>query len=357
MTHYTNTMKPHIAIIGAGAVGGYTGGRLALAGEAVTLIDAWPEHVNAMRAQGLRLSGTQGEHTVKVQALHISDVQGLTQQPVDIAIISTKSYDTEWATALIAPYLAPHGYVVSMQNGMNEERIARIVGWDKTVGCIASSISVNVAAPGHITRTQQPGGGGHAVFRVGEVHGRVTTRATQLARILCAVDAADVTQNPWGERWTKLATNAITHGLLGATGLDNRAVLVERGKVHRIGVRLAAEAITVGRALGYDIGTLLGIMPDDWVAANAGDTAAKQRVDDGLAAWMKKLTAPSRSSVGRDVASGRRTEIDFTNGLVAAKGDEVGAPAPTHAAVTALVQRIDRGELKPDLSNIHNIMA
>ncbi len=344
--------KLHIAIIGAGAVGGYTGGRLALAGETVTLIDAWPEHVDAMRAHGLHLSGTQGEHTVQVQALHVGDVQRLVKQPVDIAIISTKSYDTEWATALIAPYLAPNGYVVSMQNGMNEARIARIVGWAKTVGCIASSISVNLAAPGHITRTQQPGGGGHAVFRVGEVHGRVTSRATQLAHMLCAVDDADVTKNLWGERWTKLATNAITHGLLGATGLDNRAVLIERGRVHRIGVRLAAEAIAVGRALGYDIGTLLGVAPDDWLAANAEDAAAKRRVEDGLETWMHTLTAPSRSSVGRDIVSGRRSEIDFTNGLVADKGIEVGVPAPTHVAVTELVRRIDRSELKPDVANV-----
>ncbi len=349
--------QPHIAIIGAGAVGGYTGGRLALAGETVTLIDAWPEHVNAMRVHGLRLAGTQGEHTVTVQALHVGDAQRLVKQPVDIAIISTKSYDTAWTAALIAPYLARDGYVVSMQNGMNEERIAGIVGWDKTVGCIASSISVNMAAPGHITRTQQPGGGGHAVFRVGEVHGRTTTRATQLARLLCAVDSADVTPDLWGERWTKLATNAITHGLLGVTGLDNRAVLIERGKVHRIGVRLAAEAIAVGRALGYQVGTLLGVAPDDWLNANAGDAAAKKRVENGLAAWMNTLTAPSRSSVGRDVVAGRRTEIDFTNGLVAGKGAQTGVPAPTHARVTELVRRIDRGELTPDPAHIDAMPA
>jgi 2-dehydropantoate 2-reductase len=120
-------------------------------------------------------------------------------------------------------------------------------------------------------------------------------------------------------------------------------------------VRLAAEAVTVGRALGYDIGTILGIVPDDWLAANTGDAGARQRVDDGLVAWMTTLTAPSRSSVGRDIASGRRTEIDYTNGLVSAKGEEAGVPAPTHALVTALVQRIDRGELEPDVANIDAI--
>jgi 2-dehydropantoate 2-reductase len=70
---------------------------------------------------------------------------------------------------------------------------------------------------------------------------------------------------------------------------------------------------------------------------------------------MATLLEPSQSSVGRDVSRGRRSEIDYTNGLVAAKGEEVGVPAPTHAALTALVRRIDTGELKPAPGNIEGI--
>lgn len=70
---------------------------------------------------------------------------------------------------------------------------------------------------------------------------------------------------------------------------------------------------------------------------------------------MATLLEPSQSSVGRDVARGRRSEIDFTNGLVAAKGVEVGVPAPTHAALTAMVKRIDAGDLKPDPKNIEGL--
>jgi len=338
--------------MGAGAVGGYVGGQLARAGEDVTLIDAWPQHVAAMRAHGLRLSGTQGEHIVDVNALHLTEVQQFSRLPIDIAILCTKSYDTTWAAAMLRQYLAPSGYMVSMQNGINEELIAAQAGWGRTVGCIVSTISVNIAAPGHIQRTQQPGGAQRTVFYVGEIHGGVTLRAQQLAGILNAVDHAEVTTNLWGERWTKLATNSITHGLLGATGLDNRAVLVERGKVHRLGVKLAAEAVAVGRALGYTLGPILGIAPDDWVAADAGDIHALQRVQNGLTAYMATLTTPSHSSVGRDIQQGRRSEIDYTNGWIAAKAIEAGVSAPTHAAVTALVRRIDRGELQPDPAHI-----
>jgi 2-dehydropantoate 2-reductase len=348
-------MSKHIAFIGAGAVGGYVGGHLTRAGENVSLVDPWAEHVEQMRAHGLQLSGTQGEHSVAVKALHIADVQSFVRKPVDIAIICTKSYDTEWAATMIRQYLAPDGFVVSMQNSINEERIAGVVGWGRTVGCIISTISVNAFKAGHILRYQQPGGKKHAVFCVGEAHGRTTPRASELARILSAVDRAEVTDNLWGERWTKLSTNTITHGLLGATGLDNRVVYLERGKMHRLGVKLGAEAVAVGRAHGFQLGTVLGLQPDDWIGAAQRDPAALKRVDEGLRAWMTTMIEPSRSSVGRDVMRGRRSEIDFTNGLVADKGAEIGVPAPTHAAVTALVRRIDRGELKPDPANVADI--
>jgi 2-dehydropantoate 2-reductase len=348
-------MSKHIAFIGAGAVGGYVGGHLTRAGENVSLVDPWAEHVEQMRAHGLQLSGTQGEHSVAVNALHIADVQSFVRKPIDIAIICTKSYDTEWAATMIRQYLAPDGFVVSMQNSINEERIAGIVGWGRTVGCIISTISVNCFKAGHILRYQQPGGKKHAVFCVGEAHGRTTPRASELARILSAVDRAEVTDNLWGERWTKLATNTITHGLLGATGLDNRVVYLERGKMHRLGVKLGAEAVAVGRAHGFQLGTILSLQPDDWLGAAQREPGALQRVDEGLRAWTTTLIEFSRSSVGRDVMRGRRSEIDFTNGLVADKGAEIGVPAPTHAAVTALVRRIDRGELKPDPANVADI--
>lgn len=348
-------MGKHIVIVGAGAVGGYVGGRLTLAGNDVALVDPWSEHVYAMRAHGLRLSGTQGTDVVPVRAMHLADVQRFVDKPVDIAILCTKSYDTQWAAALIAQYLAPGGYVVSMQNGINEERVAQVVGWGRTVGCVVSTISVKMIAPAHIVRTQAPGGGRRTVFRIGEVHGGTTARASELARLLEAVDTAQLTGDLWGERWTKLAANAISHGLLGAAGLDNRAMLVERGPVHRVGLKLAAEAIAVGRASGFRVGTILGIDPDDWVAADRGEPGPLARVHTGLLAWMATLAAPSRSSVGRDLEAGRRSEIDYTNGLVAEKGRESGVPAPTHAAVTDLVHRIERGEIRPDPAHVESI--
>ena len=101
-----------IGIIGAGAIGSVVGGMLTKAGRDVTLIDQWPEHVEAMRRRGLQLSGTCGDQLIPVKAIHVHELQSVTQ-PFDAAFVAVKSYDTEWATALALPYLArPDGIVV-----------------------------------------------------------------------------------------------------------------------------------------------------------------------------------------------------------------------------------------------------
>src|SRR5271167_4214727 len=175
-------MGKRIAVVGVGAVGGYTGAHMVRAGEDVTLIDFWPSHVDEMKQKGLRITHHEGEEpfTVKVRALHLTEAQHLSKEaPIDIAFVCTKSYDTHWAALLIRQYLAPGGYIVSLQNCMNEETIARVVGWGKTMGCIASNISVNLPEPGHIHRGAAKHGAAHTVFRAGEVHGRITPRAEE----------------------------------------------------------------------------------------------------------------------------------------------------------------------------------
>src|SRR5262249_23510249 len=124
--------RKKIAIMGTGAVGGYAGAHMVQAGEDVTFIDPLPAHVEHMRKHGLRVTHAREvpEFTVPVRALHVTDAQQLAKEkPIDIAFVCMKSYDTAWATMLIRQYLAPDGYVVSLQNCMNEETIAGVVGW------------------------------------------------------------------------------------------------------------------------------------------------------------------------------------------------------------------------------------
>jgi 2-dehydropantoate 2-reductase len=334
--------------VGAGAIGGYAGGHMTRAGHDVTLIDAWPEHVEYMRSHGLHLSGmTEAERcTVKVRALHITDVQGFVKEaPIDIAFICVKSYDTEWATHLVKPYLAPDGFVVSLQNCINEERIAAIVGWGKTLGCIASLVAAELYAPGHVKRTVPIGGEKHTVFRVGEVHGRVTRRAEEVADLLRSADSSKVTSNLWGERWSKLVVNSMRNGLSAATGLSGNQRDSAEGP-RWLSIRLGSEAVRVGQALGFQLERMLSMEPETLARAGEGSQDALTEITNLLMEQAKKRSDEQRPSMAQDMAKGRRTETDFINGFVAQKGGEVGLPAPTHAKMNEAVKRVERGEVR-----------
>lgn len=339
-------MGKRIVVVGAGAIGGYAGGHMTRAGHDVTLIDAWPEHVEQMRAHGLHLSGMSPaeEHTIRVNALHITEVQRFVKErPIDIAFVCVKSYDTEWATHLVKPYLAPDGYVVSLQNCINEERIAAIVGWGKTLGCIASLVAAELVAPGRVKRTVPLGGKQHTVFRVGEVHGRITPRAQEVVELLRSADSGKVTPNLWGERWSKLVVNSMRNGLSAATGLNGNA-RDARDDTRSLSIRLGSEAVRVGQAAGYQLERMLGMEPETLARAGEGSPDALAEITQVLMEGAKKRSDEQRPSMAQDMAKGRRTETEFINGYVAAKGAEIGVPAPTHAKMNEAVKRVERGD-------------
>jgi 2-dehydropantoate 2-reductase len=350
-------MGRKIAIVGAGAVGGYCGAHMVQAGEDVTFIDPWPEHVETLRKHGLRVTHAMNvpEFTVGVRALHLTEVQQLTREaPIDIAFVCMKSYDTAWATMLIRQYLAPNGYVVSLQNCMNEETVAGIVGWGKTMGCIASRITVELRAAGHVHRGAGKGGARHTVFRTGEVHGRITPRAEEVCRLVGTADSAKVTANLWGERWSKLVANVMGNGLSACTGLGSNAC-VENDVTRRFMLRLGSEAIRVGQALGYELEEILHLPPETVARAGEGDAAALAVASDHMLAGTKHLSAEQRPSMGQDIVKGRRTEIDFLNGFVAEKATPLGLPTRANAALTEIVRRVERGEVKPDPRHITDL--
>jgi 2-dehydropantoate 2-reductase len=344
-------MGKRIVVVGAGAVGGYFGGYLSRHGHDVTLVDAWPAHVETMRRDGLEIAGMDPADrlTVAVDAIHPNDVQGFVRQrPVDIAVIAVKSYDTEWATALIRPYLAETGYVVSLQNGVNEDRIAALVGWGRTVGCVVANASSELVGPGRISRYYPRGDAQTTVFRVGEAHGRITRRVEEFAEIAGSADSTKVTTNLWGERWSKLCVNAMRNGLSAASGLSgNDLARVE--PIRRFGILLGGQAVRVGQAHGFVLGSVLGLDPERLACAAEGAPDALAEIEAQMlaAANSGKRSEAQRPSMGQDIRRGRRTEIDFINGLVVARGREAGVPVAAHEAVVGLVRRVERGETEP----------
>ena len=352
-------MTKRVVIVGAGAVGGYVGAHMTRAGHDVTVVDPWPAHVEIMRTRGLEISGmTPAEtFTQKMRAIHLTELQDtIKERPVDIAIVSVKSYDTVWATHMIAQYLAPDGFVVSAQNCVNEERIASVVGWGRTVGCmVGNNYAVDLYEAGKVRRTM-PKTGAVASLEVGEVHGRITPRITELADMLQSVDKTGVTRNLWGVRWSKLVVNGMRNGVSAATGLGGNA-RDSHERIRRVVIKLAGEAVNVGRALGLELEKIAGIEADLYAKAADNDPAALRDLETRMLAWTTGAARSDlqRPSMAQDIAKGRRTEIDYMNGYIAEKGAEAGVPAPTHAALTRIVRQVERREIEPRPENLYGL--
>tara|TARA_B100000315_G_scaffold260309_1_gene320745 strand:+ start:2453 stop:3502 length:1050 start_codon:yes stop_codon:yes gene_type:complete len=340
-----------IGLIGVGAVGSYVGAFLTKEGHDLTLIDMWPEHVEAMRQQGLRVSSEEFNFTVPVKAMHLTDAQGI-QEPFDFAIVSVKSYDTEWATHFIKRYVKPEGFFLSIQNCWNDPVIGDIVGSDRALGSVASSIEVALWEPGHVVRGGPVGRNhGHTVFRVGEQDERITPRSERVAALLDLVDAAYASDNLWGERWGKLCQNSMGNAISAMSQLGSQE-MAQDSRCRLIRINLAKETAQVGLAMGLKVVDAGGKPAKMWAEADKGDVF--EELDDymsgrgGRTNWL--------ASMAQDVKKGRRSEIDQMNGLVARKGRELSVSTPFTDAVVDAMHGIDDGSIAPGPANIDRIL-
>ena len=330
-----------ILIMGAGAIGGNVGAPLTRAGYDVTLIDQWPAHVDAMKSSGLRVSGTTGDYTVPVKALHLYEAQALAE-PFDAVFLAVKGYDTDWATLFGIRFLTPEGVIVVFQNGINDERVAALAGRERTLGCVIT-IGAGLYEPGHVTRTDVGG-----LLKIGELDGRDTERARRLVEAVNHAAPASLTTNLFGERWSKLAVNCMANPLAGLSGYGTAEVRSEPVP-RRIAIQIAAEVVRVGRAAGHEVEPLMGI------AASRIVDAAEGRGLEAVEAEM--VAAGGRSRGGRpsllqDILRGRRTEVDELNGFVVAEGKRLGVPTPFNEAIVREVHRHGVGTLVPDPKNL-----
>jgi len=340
-------MAMRIGIIGAGAIGSVVGGMLTKAGHDVTLIDQWPEHIETMRKSGLRLSGTCGDHTIRVKALHIYEAQAISE-PFDAVFISVKSYDTEWATSLGIQYLKkPNGVVVDFQNGINDERVAAIAGRERTLGSVIT-IGAGMYEPGHAMRTDT----GAIGFKIGELDGKDTERARELAKIMSDVAVTKVTTNLFGERWSKLTVNCMANPLAGLSGLGTAEVRT-RPEPRLIAIYVGGEVVKVGRACGYEVEPIYGIASQRFVDAYEGRGLAEVEADVAAEGARR---GGGRPSLLQDVMRGRRTEIDYLNGYVCEQGRHRGVKTPVNDAIVETVRSYGVGQLKPDPKNLEPIL-
>lgn len=330
-----------ITIVGAGAIGGTVGAYLDGAGYDVTLVDASPEHVEAIREHGLRIIGARGDKTFRPRIILAEDLSG-SLGPIFLCV---KGHFTEGAVRELEPLLAPDGYILSFQNGLNEALIAERVGRERTVGAFVH-FGADLLEPGLIQL------GYEATIQVGELDGRITPRVEALREALGHAMPTKVTDNIWGFLWGKL--------VFGATGfvvscVDAPVAEVIDDPLGRSLCRTAsAEAYLVARTRVDRVEPIGEFEPESF----APGEGMEERADETLVALADAWRGAIKQHMGiwRDLKVKRRkTEVDMQVGQIVATGWEQGVPTPVNAAVLEVMHEIESGERGMEWSNLQEI--
>jgi 2-dehydropantoate 2-reductase len=297
-----------IAVMAAGAVGGYFGGRLAAAGHDVSFI-ARGAHLDAIRNNGLVIDSTLGN-------LHLKNVKA-TSDPaevgaVDVVLFAVKLWDTEIAAAAARPLAGPNTRVITLQNGVDSvERLAPILGAEQVVGGTTYMATV-IAAPGVIRHTSS-----FAQMKVGRVDGRADARLGAFADAAKAagIDIA-LSDDINADRWKKFV---FLVGLSGATG----AMRMPLGPI-------LADPDT--RAFFFDL------MQEVVAVAHAQVVALPQNFAEERLAFADTTPPGFKASLLHDLERGNRIELDWLAGKVVELGRKAGIATPANAAVYAILK-------------------
>ena len=324
----TSAEQP-ILIWGAGAIGGVLGAYWARAGLPVLMVDIVREHVEVCRTSGLSITGPVEQFTQVVPAVTPDELEGV----YDVIVLAVKAQATEAALAMLLSHLAPTGYVLSAQNGLNEIVIARAVGQERTMGCFVN-FGADWLGAGEILF------GNRAAVVVGEIDGSIRERTRQMHRALLVFEPqAILTDNLWGYLLGKLAYGA----MLFATALTDDSMTKNFADPRRFIVfdQLAREVMAVAAARGVVPVGFNGFDPSCF-APGASDAGARASI--AALAEFNRHTAKTHSGIHRDLAvRKRKTEVDPQIGVIVALGREVGIATPAIACLVALIHDIEDG--------------
>jgi 2-dehydropantoate 2-reductase len=296
---------PKIAVVGAGAVGGYFGGMLARAGAPVVMIGR-PAFVEAVKKNGLFLDTIQFQETVRVEAAaDLNAVRG-----AEIVLFCVKTTDNEATARAIAPLLDPGATVVSLQNGVdNVEQIRAAAG----IEALPAVVYVGVSVP-------EPG----RVKHVGRGDLAIGPRNVKTERIANLFERAGVpcrfSENIVADLWTKLIWNCALNAI-SALGKVKYGKIATSDDARKVVETAVYEVLAVAHAAGIHPPGL-----EDPMAALAG------------AFKITTQMAEAFSSTAQDMNRGKRTEIDSLNGYVSRRGAELGVPTPVNHALYTLVK-------------------
>lgn len=317
MTEYT--------IVGGGAIGGTLAFHLARAGHEVLVVDADEAHVAAIRSNGLVLRRPDGDERVAVGVTTPDNAPAQLHR----VLLAVKAQATAGVLPWLEPRLAPDGFVVSLQNGLNERLIASAIGPERTVGAFVN-LFADVVEPGVIRD------GGQGALVVGEPDGRISDRVERIVADLQTWGPAKATDNVEGYLWAKLGFGA----MLTTTALADApmADLIDRYRplMHAIAEEVLAVALAGGRRPEpFD-----QFDPAAYLPGAGGRDAATDR----LTAWLRTMPK-DRSGIWRDIAVRHRpVEVHDHYGPVLAEAAERGIPVPLLTSMLARLRSVETGE-------------
>ena len=296
---------PRIAVVGAGAVGGYFGGMLARAGAPVIFIGR-PTFVDAVKQNGLFLDTIQFQEHVRVQASTDLAAAG----DAGIILFCVKTTDSTEAARALAKVLSNDAVIVSMQNGVdNAEQIAAASGLK--VFPAAVYVAASVPAPGTVKHV---GRGDLVLGPQNEITERVAAVFNR-AKVPCRIS-----ENLAGELWTKLVWNCALNAL-SALGKVTYGEIIASTDAKQLVETTVYEVLAVAKASGIQPAGL-----EDPKTALAGAFKVAEQM------------AATRSSTAQDMMRGKKTEIDSLNGFIVRRGRELNVPVPVNHALFTLVK-------------------
>jgi 2-dehydropantoate 2-reductase/glutamate carboxypeptidase len=315
-------------VVGGGAIGGTLAFHLARAGHPVYIVDTDAAHVEAIRRAGLVLRGPEGDQRVAVAASTPEDAPAALGR----VLLAVKAQATEQVLPWLAGRLSPAGFVVSLQNGLNEKAIAAAVGAGRTVGAFVN-LFADVVEPGVIRD------GGRGALVIGEIDGRVSRRVEEIVADLQAWGPAKATENVDGYLWSKLGFGAMltTTALVDAPMAD----LIDRHRplMHAI----TGEVLAVAAALDITLEPFDRFVPAAYLAG--ADGFRREQATDHLVAWLRSMPK-DRSGIWRDIAVRHRPiEVHHHYRPVLAHAGELGVEVPLLTTMLATLAEIEAGRV------------
>jgi 2-dehydropantoate 2-reductase len=332
--------KP-ITIVGAGAIGGTIGAYLHNAGYDITLVDVASEQVDAIRERGLRITGVRGEQTFHPQVILADELEG----PLGVTFLCVKGHFTGSAMDQIGPLLAPDGYILSLQNGLNEVLIAEHVGPERTVGAFVH-FGADLLEPGLIQL------GYEETIHVGELDGKITPRVEALREALEHAMPTSVTDNIWGFLWGKLVFGAL--GFLVSCVDAPVAEVIDDPLGRRLCRAVCAEAYLVARTQVDRVEPIGEFEPEKFAPGDDMEARADETLSTLADSWRSSIK--QHMGIWRDLkVKKRKTEVDMQVAQIVATGQDLGVPTPVNAAVLEIVHEIEGGTRGMDWTNLEEI--